>query len=103
MFPEFPPEGSFKPLKSVYLEILRVSIGFLFLFFNWTNFPWLVYSIKNPLAPVLMKQLNEIELPLSRLRMYIFTTKRERRTSEKLNDLRKGYKSVWISDTILHQ
>ena len=49
---------------------------------------------KEPLAPVLMKQLNEIGLPLSRLRMYIFTTKRERRTSEKLNDLRKGYKSV---------
>lgn len=33
MFSEFPPEGSFKPLKSISLEILHVSIGFLFLFF----------------------------------------------------------------------
>ena len=97
MFSEFPPEGSFKPLKSISLEILHVSIGFLFLFFQWKNFPQLAYSIKNRFALVLMnmmKQLNEMELPLSRLRMYIFTTKSERRTSEKLNDLRKGNKSV---------
>lgn len=53
MFPEFPPEGSFKPLKSISLEILRVSIGFLFLFFLVDKFSLACVFYKEPFGPCL--------------------------------------------------